>query len=89
MQLRFEFDVVEAWYYAAVFQGCMDSLQDFLREHLIILGAVGIGLCSLQVNSSERLTSFDLFYLSTCTVSTAPGYFVQFFFLEKFIKPTS
>lgn len=31
------------------YMGCMDSLQDFLREHLIILGAVGIGLCSLQI----------------------------------------
>lgn len=40
--------------YAAVFQGCMDSLQDFLREHLIILGAVGIGLCSLQVKNVRR-----------------------------------
>lgn len=29
--------------------GCVESLQDFIREHLIILGAVGIGLCSLQI----------------------------------------
>jgi hypothetical protein len=30
-------------------QGCMVSLEHFLSEHLIILGAVGLGLCCLQV----------------------------------------
>lgn len=31
------------------YKGCVESLADFLRPHLIVLGAVGLGLCCLQI----------------------------------------
>ena len=37
-----------------VLQGCIDKLSEFLQEHLIIVGAVGIGLSCLQVRSQPH-----------------------------------
>lgn len=31
------------------FNGCIVSLEHFISEHLIILGAIGLGLCCLQI----------------------------------------
>ena len=35
--------------YVILSQGCIDILEIYIREHLIIIGAVAAGVCSLQV----------------------------------------
>ena len=30
-------------------QGCITSLEEYISDHLIIIGAIGLGLCCLEV----------------------------------------
>ena len=32
-----------------IFQGCLDGFEKFLKDHLIIVGGVGIGIAFIQV----------------------------------------
>ena len=38
-------------------QGCVSRLEMFVKTHLIVLGAVGLGLCCLQVTLCFTLVS--------------------------------
>ena len=37
-----------------LFQGCLDKLTDYVKNNLMILGAIGVGLACIQVSRTGK-----------------------------------
>lgn len=64
--------------------GCISKLEEFILQHLLILGAVGVGIAFLQVRKNPQ----HLFQINMCFCQfsyTVFEFFVYYLFLLSFV----